>query len=48
LPTETGAAMRVVNQSLEASVRRMPEQYLWTYQLHRYRHDQTPPTEPAA
>jgi KDO2-lipid IV(A) lauroyltransferase len=48
LPAETGAAMRVVNQSLEASVHRMPEQYLWTYQLHRLRRGETPPAEPAA
>ena len=48
LPADTGAAMRIVNQALENSVRRLPEQYLWTYQLHRFRHDQIPPTEPIA
>lgn len=48
LPADTGAAMRAVNQSLEASVRRMPDQYLWTYQLHRLRRGEMPPPEPAA
>jgi KDO2-lipid IV(A) lauroyltransferase len=47
LPADTGAAMRIVNQALENSVRQLPEQYLWTYQLHRFRRSENPPTEPA-
>ncbi len=35
LPADTDAAMRIVNQALENSVRRLPEQYLWNYRLHR-------------
>jgi len=48
LPAETATAMRIVNHALEESVRRMPEQYLWTYQLHRLRHGEMPPAESAA
>ena len=43
LPADTEAAMRIVNQALEASVRRLPEQYLWSYRLHRLRRGQMPP-----
>ncbi len=35
LSADTDAAMRIVNQALEESVHRMPEQYLWSYRLHR-------------
>jgi len=47
LPADTGAAMRIVNQALENAVHQLPEQYLWTYQLHRFNRDETPPSEPA-
>ena len=43
LPADTGVAMRIVNQVLEASVRRIPDQYLWSYRLHRvYAGEQVP------
>jgi KDO2-lipid IV(A) lauroyltransferase len=35
LPADAYAAMRIVNHALEKSVRRLPEQYLWSYRLHR-------------
>ncbi|OYY94928.1 MAG: hypothetical protein B7Y41_05055 [Hydrogenophilales bacterium 28-61-23] len=35
LPADNEVAMRIVNRVLEASVRRIPEQYLWSYRLHR-------------
>ncbi len=47
LPADTGAAMRIVNQALENAVRRLPEQYLWSYQLHRFHWQDTPPEGPA-
>jgi len=47
LPAETETAMRIVNHALEASVARIPEQYLWSYRLHRVYDDETPPTESA-
>lgn len=43
LPAESDAAMRLVNQALEASVRRLPEQYLWSYRLHRLFPGETAP-----
>jgi KDO2-lipid IV(A) lauroyltransferase len=43
LPAETEAAMRLVNHALEDSVRRLPEQYLWSYRLHRAYGVDTPP-----
>ncbi|MDP2788400.1 MAG: lipid A biosynthesis lauroyl acyltransferase [Pseudomonadota bacterium] len=46
LPAETGAAMRIVNRALEASVRRLPEQYLWSYRLHRLFPGESPPEGP--
>ncbi len=45
LPTDITAAMCIVNQALEASVRRLPHQYLWSYRLHRLHHDAPPPEE---
>ncbi len=48
LPAETDQAMRVVNHALEDMVRRLPAQYLWSYDLHRVRQHETPPAEPAA
>ena len=45
LPADHAAAMRIVNQSLEQSVRRLPEQYLWSYRLHRTHRDEVPPPE---
>ncbi len=45
LPGETKVAMRIVNLALEASVRRIPEQYLWSYRLHRLNANETPPQE---
>jgi Kdo2-lipid IVA lauroyltransferase/acyltransferase len=48
LPTDRAAAMRAVNRALEDSVRRLPEQYLWSYRLHRLRDRESPPPEPAA
>lgn len=47
LPADNAAAMRIVNQALETSVRRLPSQYLWSYRLHRLQRDETPPSEPA-
>jgi KDO2-lipid IV(A) lauroyltransferase len=35
LPADAYAAMRIVNHALEKSVHRLPEQYLWSYRLHR-------------
>lgn len=46
LPTETEAAMRVVNHALEHSVQRLPEQYLWSYRLHRQFAGEMPPPGP--
>lgn len=46
LPGELDAAVRVVNGALEAMVRRVPEQYLWNYRLHRTRRGDTPPEGP--
>jgi len=43
LPSETDVAMRIVNHALEESVRRLPEQYLWSYRLHRLYRGETPP-----
>lgn len=43
LPAETEPAMRIVNQALEESVRRLPEQYMWNYRLHRVIYGETPP-----
>lgn len=43
LPSETDAAMRIVNHALEESVRRLPEQYLWSYRLHRVTAGETAP-----
>lgn len=43
LPSETDAAMRIVNHALEESVRRLPEQYFWSYRLHRLYRGETPP-----
>jgi KDO2-lipid IV(A) lauroyltransferase len=47
LPAELDAAVRVVNGALETMVRRVPEQYLWNYRLHRSRRGDTPPEGPA-
>lgn len=47
LPADNAAAMRIVNQALEASVQHLPSQYLWSYRLHRLHHDDVPPSEPA-
>lgn len=49
LPAELDKAVRVVNGALEAMVRKLPEQYLWNYRLHRRRVDlnETPPEGPA-
>jgi Kdo2-lipid IVA lauroyltransferase/acyltransferase len=46
-PADIEAAMRLVNHALEASVHRLPEQYLWNYRLHRKKRNQTPPSAPA-
>lgn len=42
LPGETGPAMALVNRALEDRVRRLPEQYLWTYDVHRRRRGEVP------
>jgi KDO2-lipid IV(A) lauroyltransferase len=47
LPADSGQAVRLVNGLLEERIRRLPAQYLWTYRLHRQRHDDTPPEGPA-
>ncbi len=46
LPAETAGAMRVVNGMLEARVRRLPAQYLWSYDIHRVRGNEIPPEGP--
>ncbi len=48
LPVETEHAMQIVNRALEESVRRLPEQYLWTYRVHRLHPGESPPLEPPA
>lgn len=47
LPGDTDQAVRLVNGILEEHVRQLPEQYLWTYRLHRRRPEETPPEGPA-
>lgn len=47
LPADIDAAMRVVNGTLETMARRLPEQYLWNYRLHRRLVFETPPEGPA-
>lgn len=47
LPATTEAAIRVVNGALERMIRRHPEQYLWSYRLHRRQPDDRPPAGPA-
>lgn len=47
LPPTLDQAMRVVNGHLEKMVREQPAQYLWNYNLHRYRITETPPEGPA-
>ena len=47
LPDDTEQAIRHVNRVLEARVRGLPEQYLWTYRLHRSRSGDVPPQGPA-
>ena len=46
LPDDLDAAVRIVNGKLETMARRLPDQYLWNYRLHRLRGD-TPPEGPA-
>ena len=46
LPAETEVAIRIVNHALEESVRRLPEQYLWSYRLHRLFPGETAPAGP--
>lgn len=43
LPDAGDAAVRVVNGALEDMVRRLPDQYLWNYRLHRVRKTDNPP-----
>lgn len=45
LPVEAESAMRIVNHALEMSVRRIPQQYLWSYRLHRINRDEVLPME---
>lgn len=47
LPVDTGLAMRFVNHALEEAVRRLPAQYLWSYDVHRLREHEVPPEGPA-
>jgi KDO2-lipid IV(A) lauroyltransferase len=46
LPDDALAASRIVNRIMEERIRRQPEQYLWTYRLHRAGSE--PPPEGAA
>jgi len=47
LPTDTASACRIVNRTLEERIRQRPEQYLWSYRLHRISGNQRPPEGPA-
>ena len=47
LSNDTDHAIRQVNQALEAQIRQLPAQYLWSYRLHRLRSDEQPPAGPA-
>lgn len=47
LPADTGAAVRLLNQRLEAMILSAPEQYLWTYRMQRPWADEQPPAGPA-
>ena len=46
LPGDTGAAMRLANAIMEEAVRRLPAQYLWSYDLFRRRQGETVPAGP--
>jgi KDO2-lipid IV(A) lauroyltransferase len=46
LPDDPAAASRIVNRIMEERVRLQPEQYLWSYRLHRVG-DEPPPEGPA-
>ena len=48
LPGEPAAAMRRVNQVMEATIRRLPAQYLWTYPIYRRGRGEAPPDEAGA
>ena len=43
LPAEADQAGKLVNQRIEAAIRRHPAQYLWNYRIYRYRPDLMPP-----
>jgi KDO2-lipid IV(A) lauroyltransferase len=47
LPADTAAATRIVNRILEERIRQQPEQYLWSYRLHRISGSERPPEGPA-
>jgi KDO2-lipid IV(A) lauroyltransferase len=47
LPADTAAACRIVNRTLEDRIRQLPEQYLWSYRLHRISGSERPPEGPA-
>lgn len=46
LPDDADQASRIVNRIMEERIREQPEQYLWSYRLHRIG-SEPPPEEPA-
>ncbi len=47
LPADTAVASRIVNRVMEERIRQLPEQYLWSYRLHRTSGNERPPGGPA-